>query len=391
MSFFNRKKENIIIILDIGSSSVGGSVVSIKEDKIPVILYNVREQMMLKNDTEFKQVVHSMVTTLDVVLKKIEKNTSKISIKKIFCTLSSSWVISSTHIAKVEKKSGFTVNQKLIDNLIDEEVLKISRNITNEKKIFGGTTRIINVQNIQTKLNGYETLNPYNKKVRIAEIAIFVSVSSEKIIKTIEDKIARVFHSTIEFNSFSLVSFVAIRDIFNLNNFLFLDITGEVTDVSVVKNNVLLKNITFPLGKNFLIRKIASGFNTTIEEAQSLFYMFNAKSSDDITNSKIREIQNIVKKEWVDSFVIAMEDLSKDILIPYSIFITVDNDVQDFFVDILSENKFSKFILTNDNFEINVLDEKLVNNFCLLGNKETAGDSFMMLEAIYAERIIHSV
>ncbi len=381
------KKEKSVIILDIGSASIGGAIVLIKKNSPPVVLYSVRKQIKMKDDVNFSRFLSLMSDTLESVLSELSK-VSKVSTKRTFCILSSPWYTSMTHFIKIEKKIPFIVTHKMIDTLIDKEVSVISSDIVKGKKIVGGVPRVIDVQNIQTKLNGYETGNPYNKKTKLVEVTLFVSIGSEKTIKLIEDKVLRIFHNNIEFSSFSLASFVAIRDIFNESNFLSIDITGEVTDVSMVKNNVLIKNTAFPLGRNFLIRRIASGFNTTVEEASSLFSMFNAGKNDPLTSDKLNKILTEAKKEWIASFAEVLHLFSRDFSIPYSVFITADNDVQEWFKSAINEENFGQFTLVNNEFEIKILNEKLMSKFCSIKSDDISKDPFIMLEAMFTERII---
>ena len=387
MPFLNTKKERRVVILDIGSASIGGAVVSIKKNKPPVVLYTVRKQIIVKENIDFQRFLYLMSDTLDLVLMELEKSKNA-SLDEVFCILSSPWYTSMTHFMKIERKESFTVTRKMIDDLINKKVSMINNDVIKKKKIAGGVPRVIDVQSIQIKLNGYETNNPYGKKVNLVEAALFVSIGSEKTIKLIEDKVSRVFRNKVRFSSFSLASFVAIRDIFNEKSFLFIDITGEVTDVSMVKNNILIKNIAFPLGKNFLIRRIASSLNTTIEEAESLFSMFNSGSSDAVTNDKLNKILNEAKKEWVSSFAEILQSFSESLSIPNSVFITADKDIRVWFKDAIKKEEFGQFTITNDEFDIKILDEKLVGEFCLLKNNNISKDPFIMLEAIFVDRII---
>lgn len=387
MPFLNTKKERRVVILDIGSASIGGAVVSIKKNKPPVILYTVRKQITVKENIDFQRFLYLMADALDSVLMELAKQRN-VHPDEIFCILSSPWYTSTTHFMKVKKNEAFTVTRKMIDDLVNKKVSMISDDIVKKKKIAGGVPRVIDVQSVQIKLNGYETDNPYGKKVNLVEAALFVSIGSEKTIRLIEDRVSRVFRNSVRFSSFSLASFVTIRDIFNEKSFLFIDVTGEVTDISIVKNNILIKNIAFPLGKNFLIRRIASGLNTTIEEAESLFFMFNSDSSDTVTNEKLNKILNEAKREWVSSFAEILQSFSESLSIPNSIFITADKDIRVWFKDAIEKEEFGQFTITSDEFDIKILDEKLMGEFCLLKNNNISKDPFIILEAIFIGRVI---
>ena len=74
----NTKKEKPVIILDIGSSSIGGAIVLIKKNSPPMVLYSVRKQIRVKDDINFSRFLSSMSDTLESVLTELAK-ASKIS------------------------------------------------------------------------------------------------------------------------------------------------------------------------------------------------------------------------------------------------------------------------------------------------------------------------
>jgi len=69
-----------------------------------------------------------------------------------------------------------------------------------------------------------------------------------------------------------LSSFTVVRDMhIQKENFLLLDIGGEVTNISMVKKNILRESISFPLGCNFLPRGVASNLKCSLNEANLWF------------------------------------------------------------------------------------------------------------------------
>ncbi len=125
-------------------------------------------------------------------------------------------------------------------------------------------------------LNGYQTSKPYGKQTKSIEISIFLSMISKEVETKTRKVLEKIFHShTIAFHSFALTSFSAIRDIFHSEeDFLLVDVGGEVTDVSLVRRGILLETVSFPTGKNFLLRSVVLDLNTIPEEAHTLIRMF---------------------------------------------------------------------------------------------------------------------
>jgi hypothetical protein len=389
-SISHSKKEKITAVIDIGSSSVGGAFVSLREGETPEVLYSVRQQMVIQDKLDFGRFLSSMLHTLDGVLSEMEKTaqSKKIIPRKFFCFLSSLWYESETKVIKTSKDRSFIVNEKLLTQLVDNEVSLFRSNIIKKKKTGEINLVVIDTRTIQIKINGYETNSPYGKSAKDIELALFVSMSDERVLKLIEVKISHLFNqSDIEFISFPLAAFSIIRDIFtDKNNFLFLDITGETTDVSMVKNNILVKTKSFPKGKNFLIRRIANGLNTNKEEAISLFRMYIDKKINKTTGDKLTIVLSDTKRDWLASFTDTLLSLSKEFSIPHTIFFTADNNAAEVFYDSIENNEFEQFILIGNKFNVSFLSEKILEKFILF-NKDTQKDSFLILESLFTSKI----
>lgn len=384
-SLFHTKKEKKIAILDIGSSSVGGAVVSLGGDTAPKVLFSVREDMVFQRDLNLERFTSSMLQSLERVLNKLEKSEEE-KPHTFFCILSSPWYESETKIIKIKKDKPFIITHKILDELTEKEVSAF-RLAMDANNIAKDLTGIIDIKNIQIKLNGYETSNPYNKSAENMEAALFIGLGSKKILKAIKNKVSKIFYvKDIVFSTFSLSSFSTVRDIFSdKSSFLFLDITGEVTDVSLVEDNVLVKSISFPLGKNFIVRRIASGMNTIPEEAKSLLNMMRTGKSNKETNIYLENILREVRKKWLASFTQGITTLSKGHSVPSTVFFTADSDIAEWFVESIEKEEFAQVVLTSGMFDVRFLDAKVLEKFCSF-KKGTMKDPFIALEAIFANK-----
>ncbi len=382
MSIFRSgfKKEKIVAILDIGSASVGGALISLNENSSPKVLVSFREDMVFQRDLNLDRFTSSMLVALERVLVKLEKSGEK-KPHTFFCILSSPWYESETKIIGIKKDKSFIVTHKILDELIEKEVASFHGDIKEDD------TQIIDIQNIQIKLNGYETNNPYGKYVENVKIALFIGLGSKKILEKIKDKVSRVFHSSkIVFSTFSLSAFSVVRDIFtDVNNFLLLDITGEVTDVTLVKDGVLIKTVQFPMGKNFILRRIASGMNTSLQEAKSLLNILNTDKIDKMTRTRIESVLHDARKDWLASFIQVVTSLSKEVFIPNTMFFTADGDIADWFIESVKREELKKLTTTNEIFDVKFLDAKVLEKFCLF-KEGTKKDPFIILEAVFANR-----
>ena len=81
------KKEELVLVFDVSSSSVGGAIFKANKNSVPKIIYSTREPIRLNKDISFESLS-------DETLKSIEKVAGKISTSglgtpvKVFCVFS---------------------------------------------------------------------------------------------------------------------------------------------------------------------------------------------------------------------------------------------------------------------------------------------------------------
>ena len=272
---WHKKKNKLVLAFDVGSSSVGGTLFYVSSSGIPRIILAVRELIPFQESFSVGKFLSSAMRSLEMVAGKIHK-TALGRPEAIFCVLSSPWHVSQTRVIRLEKNTPFVFTSKLADDLIQKEIVLFEEEYLKKYRDAKSPVRSIEFKNIKTMLNGYETSNPINQKTKELEMTVFISISPEQVLKKMEKMIKKYFHhDEVKFSSFSLASFAVVRDIYAHNeDFLLIDIGGEMTDISMVKKNTLRESISFPLGSNFIARKVASLLHLPLGEAQSFVSLF---------------------------------------------------------------------------------------------------------------------
>lgn len=389
MGIFSKPKklEELTLVFDIGSSSVGGALFLMQSSGIPKIICSIREPIIFEKKINFDRFLVLTSRALSVVAGKIYKKGLGAP-QSIFCVLSSPWYASQVRTIKLEKNAPFIFNQKLADDLIQKEIASFeAEHLNKNSEEIKSRLRLIEQKNTKTILNGYKTENPFNKKAKEIEMSLFVSMSPEYILKDFEDAILKHFHfKNIKFSSFAMASFIVARDIFaHQDNFLLVDIGGEVTDISMIKNNALRESISFPIGPNYIIRGMASELRCTLAEAKSFFSFYKDGHADDPTALKLDPIMNKLKTSWLGKFQESLASLSNDISIPSIIFVAVDKDYANFFSEAAKNEQFNQYILTESKFQIVFLDTGVFHGAAIFED-DTVRDSFIVIEAIYLNR-----
>jgi hypothetical protein len=390
MGIFSKSKEEkeLALVFDIGSSSIGGAIFEVQKSGFPKIILSIREPIIFEERIDTERFLSLTLQSLDIVADKICKmGVGKLS--RIFCVLSSPWYASQTRIIKLEKNTPFLFTSKLADSLIQKEISLLEEENLAKFSHTDNAIRPIEFKNMKTMLNGYMTPDPFNKKAKKLEMIIFVSMSGEQILKKIEKVMARHFHTEdIKFSSFAIASFTVARDIFvHQEDFLLVDIAGEVTDISIIKKDILNNSISFPLGRNFIIRKVAKSLNCTLSEAQSFISLYKDGHATKYIEKKIEPIINKSKTEWLNGFQESLVNLSDDISVPATIFVTVDQDFTKFFSEIIKTEQFNQYTLTESEFRIILLDAETLHGITAFKDNINR-DPFLIIESIYLNRFI---
>jgi cell division ATPase FtsA len=388
MNLFSRSGgENLYLVFDVGSSSVGGALCSRGADGTPKIITSVREPIVLEEGLEGEKLLANTAKCLESVAAQIAKSGSP---KRIFLVLSSPWYSSQTRIIKLRKEFPFTFNASLADELIKKETELFKQEHFHPNQGTNLAVRLLELKNIRITLNGYETATPLNQKATELEMAIFVSMSGEETIKKFEEAVHQHFGvRNLEFCSFALASFTVVRDLHKKSDsFLLVDIGGEMTDVSMVKKNMLYESISFPLGRNYLIRGAASLLSCSLFEAESCISLFKDGHTAEETKKKIEPIITKVRVTWLQNFQKALADLSNDISVPSTIYLSVDDDLEGFFTETIKSEQFSQHTLTESKFDIIPLNTEFFHGFASFGN-DTPRDSFLISNAIYVNHLLN--
>jgi hypothetical protein len=387
--FFGHKdKDELMLVFNMGSSSVGAALFLAQKSGIPKIIFSTREPIPIEEEAQIDRFLFLASKSLDVVAKKVLMTGLGVP-DRIFCVLSSQFYVSQTRIISFKQDIPFVFTVKLADSLIQKEIKIFQEEHASKYASIGGDIRPIELKNIKTMLNGYETSNPLDQKAKELEMVIFISISGEQILKKAEDVIRKYFHfEQIKFSSFAMAFFTTVRDVYKQQeNFLLVDIGGELTDISMTKKNILRESISFPLGRNFLTRGVASGLGCSLNEANSLISLFKDGHAEKSVAKKLALIMKQLQTKWLEKFQESLANLSHDISIPSTIYIAIDKDLADFFSETIKSEQFSQYTLAESKFEVVFLSTELLHGIATFKDS-VIREPFIIIDSIYINRFL---
>ncbi len=394
LNFFKKEKRyQTIAVIDIGSSSIGGSIVHFDgkgEPRFcPTIQKTVREEIVYQDSIDFKRFISSTTQAIEKVITELLRSTNFVP-EAYYCFLSSPFYVAQTRIIEKKFDMPTKITKDLINDLVAAEIEKFK---TAHAHLYAelpqDTATLLESKVMSTTLNGYETHKPEGQVTESLRLAQFTSIASTEVLKGLRETVMRASHAhDIYFHSGLFATFSTLRDVFTTNHtFLIIDVTGELTDVGVVNDGILTENISFPFGKNTLVRKLAEKQGSIFPEAASALALYLSGAHGENKKDDLSKVIDQLGEEWLEAFKKTLKVIRSSALIPETMMVLGDNEVSRLFVQWIEKESFNDFTLSTHRFTINFLETETLKGFCT--HLDTSKyDTTLMAETLFCDKLI---
>lgn len=398
----------VVLLFDVGSGSVGAALALISRTHKPFLLAAERAAIQFQNTVQAKRLQSLMLralsqATLSLLAEGIPRaglSARRLKVSGALFVLAAPWCSSRTKTLSLTQKEPLTITNEVISELVrhEEEQRRHETNTERnqhrtdsekrgETSLPTGETQFERLL-LSARLNGYETGAPLGKCARTAAFSFFESRAPRALRAAIGDTVSHFIHPRrARFHSYALASFTALRALFpDTEDFLFVDVGGEMTEVIVVKQRALRDVFSFPMGRNHLIRSLAAETSSSLSAAEGLLALAREKDIRAERGVQIASLVDSFGRTWLSQFSLATVHFSGESLLPSATFLSADNDCAKLFADFMRERDgeprggdtlHSVTILTTEPFR---------SRFALRAG-EAADDPFLMLEALYADQL----
>jgi len=347
------KEGKLIAVLEIASSSVSGILIRQNwESKKIEILSQSRLPINFLFDVNFEAFWRSAKDALKKVVKNLAQNRPS-KINAAFCVFLSPWFTPQIKIAEIKRTNPFEITKDLLNEFLQNEEktfeIKKDSNLKNMEREF------IEREIIKTELNGYYTQSPVGKSASTLKTYIYMSLGAKEAEEGVKKEILDSFGEIpLTLRTFPLVSFYVMDRIFHkTEGMILVDIGGEMTDVSLIRKDCLRQVISFPRGKNFIIRKVCAGLNTFPHEAISFVKTYFSGHRSEKDSEKISKILEEARNEWFCFFETAVKNISEQAPLPQNLFLLGDEPLANHLIASAEDKKFSQFTVLGRPFSIN--------------------------------------
>ena len=391
MSFFSlcKKEPSLSFIFDIRDTSITVAVAKFYFDNKPEIIscqnYKINFSKPINYDKYISVLLKTMEDSVISVTRDLIKIGNKEKISNYYMFFGSPWCISQSKVVRIEKDRPFFVDEKLLRQILGKEEEKLMQNIdsTSEEKNW----MVMEEKIIQFKLNGYKVNKIYDRKAEKVEIGFLVSFMP----KEIQDKINEPLRSKIKGNSISTVlsSFSFLRDLFlDKNNFIYFDINESITDLYIVRGDVIEEVSSFPIGQNDIVKEISEKSKLSTEIITS---KINIKYQGNCDGETSKEIDSLVEngfKLWFENLNSTISKMSLPINVPNNIFVVANSSITKIFAEKMVKDVLDKKIeLLNIKINPEIIKEEIFNSM-ITNAKVYMNEPYIKMDLVFLDKLL---
>ena len=234
-NIFNPTHAESLVLIDISAGSVAGAYAHYKDGEMPSILYTRRLPIEVREGEQHK---NAMLRALEILVNALIREGAPVLARAtgsgradtILVSVDAPWQETKVRTEYFERKTPFTFTKRMVATALEKT------SITAEGKV------LVDESIIGTILNGYETREPYGKKVHRASILILTSFIDEKTSESIAQTLGKLFHTkNILSIAGSSLRYQAMRTIFpHERDALVFDAIGPLVSIALVRRDLLV-------------------------------------------------------------------------------------------------------------------------------------------------------
>lgn len=365
---FSRNAIRSIILIEIGSRGVSTAIIRSGEET-PLghqasVLASSHTPFRVHRTLDPKAFTRTALGVMEEALEKLAvsaRTTEGVRDADVVCTVSAPWHVSKTITMSTVEEKPFDIRGDILESLIARATESFLEESGAEK---GESPNVlIEQQVIDVLVNGYRTAKPVGKRGRSLDASVYLAVMARSVQDRMREIIERAFpNRPIHFRSSSLVVFSTLRDMFPAyEDFLIVRVSGELTEISIVRDGVLRETGTFPFGSHFLLRSImANQPAIDTEAAHSLFRIVTTgQASTPEANATSRALTN-ARTEWLGAMGRVLAPFAEEMPLPNTAFLVVDDEFLAWFTASLTDPSLSPLTLAQEPFRASVVRSDVV-------------------------------
>ncbi|MFH1455199.1 MAG: hypothetical protein ABIF22_02680 [bacterium] len=394
MSFsFFKTKPSLSFVFDIRDASVSLAVARFDASKKPEIILCQNFELKYQDSKDHKKYVSSMLKTLDKAILSTRRSLVKIGNKEKVGThyffIGSPWSVSQSKTIKIVKDKPFEINNRILEKIIIGEEFALER--YTEEQTSEPNWKILEERIIQSKLNGYKVDDIFGKKASNLTLELFVSFIpyeiKDKMASYIDERIGKNIKK--QNNSCVLSSYSFFRDLYsNKNDFIYVDLGKLITDVYVVRDDIIFGIASFPFGEENIIQTSLLKTNLSRDILTSHISIGYDKKFALTSHNNGGDLLKAGFDFWKNKLNDALSKICTEMNIPNNMFIITNSVISSILVRQLSDKENNKQLeILDSKIEVLEISEGILNNFILNG-KVFAKEPYVKMDLVFLDKIL---
>jgi len=290
------KKAESVVLIDIGAESVAGAYARYMEGEIPTLLYTRRLPIEIRRGEPHEAaMLRALLVLGDALIREgapiLMRATGSGNAHTILVSVDTPWQKTSVRTENFERADPFVLTKSMVTTAMQETSASVPGKHLADDSIIG------------TILNGYETHNPYGRKVRRASVIVLSSLIDEKIADGITTALRGLFHTTnILSIAGSSLRYQAMRTAFpHEHDALILDATGPAVSIALVRRGLFidLAEISNASNKRTWVAKVIGEFAAIAEKYPLPRVIFLLARESDISLLQQTLTEMNLEKLWL--------------------------------------------------------------------------------------------
>lgn len=370
--------DEVIGIIDIGSARVSGAIMT----EWPKVSNELSEGVDWQDTPDWNRFINGIEISLKKVLNKLATGKHP-KPEEFFVFLSSPFFIGRTSKIKASESTPFEITPPLLADMVKRNYEELD--ITDKDGLVSLENELM-----QVKLDGYVTPKPVGQKAKEIELNHWQSESPAKIIKGLKELIQNSFpKAKINFHSFAYSAFAVFSELLNEKDWILLDTGNELTDILVIKNGCLAEHLSFPIGKNALIRSVTQSLQTVPAETESVLNRYALGQANHVLASRLEPALALAGQEWLDSLSDSLSKVLEKNILPEEIYLFGDEPSDKLFIDFIKKADSSNFTVSRKPLRAFYAEKPLNQALHHLEGKVSPPlkNSFLLAEALFCASI----
>ncbi len=262
------KEDRVLVVFDVGSASIGGAI-AVSSSKGMVVAWDTRIEYGYRSDSDFERYARTMYATLLEVgmkvsgegFKDVRTKVPKFRVKdvEVHCVITPPWFFGVAYTENKKKEQPFQISSSLVAKMQQEGISNITETLeafSLWKDVMGDDALLLELHLESIKLEGYQVSQYMHRHARDVTVQSYASLMDASVQGHIEEVLEKVFpnfpnrlHSSTHLLSSPWKVSPGRRACVELH--------GEMTTVSYIKNGCIEGTITVPIGTSHLLREIA--------------------------------------------------------------------------------------------------------------------------------------